>query len=75
MYPPDVVGLRSEGGTTDVKLVGELKVPWVAKHDLRTAMRGIPGLRQKIAQPLRDVQCLGCEYGFISTYEDTIFLR
>ena len=63
-------------GNTTIKLVGELKVPWVIQHDLGKAdRRPERELRQKIAQPVRDMQALGCEYGFISTYNHTIFLR
>ncbi|KAJ5458271.1 hypothetical protein N7475_009659 [Penicillium sp. IBT 31633x] len=72
---PDVVGLQDVGGNTNIKLVGELKTPWVIKHDLHLAVRRLCDLRQKIAQPVRDMQSLGCEYGFISTYNHTIFLR
>ncbi|KAJ5972898.1 uncharacterized protein N7479_002816 [Penicillium vulpinum] len=72
---PDVVGLQDVGGSTNIKLVGELKTPWVFNHDLHTAIRRLRDLRQKIAQPVRDMQSLGCEYGFISTYNYTIFLR
>lgn len=50
-------------------------MPWVIQHDLRSAVRRLRELRQKIAQPVRDMQALGCEYGFISTYTHTIFLR
>jgi hypothetical protein len=71
----DVVGLQDVGGNTTIKLVGELKTPWVIKHDLHSAVRRIRELRQKIAQPVRDMQALGCDYGFISTYNHTIFLR
>lgn len=72
---PDVVGLQDTNGTTEIKLVGELKTPWVDKHDLLVATSKQSELRRTIAQPLRDMQKLNCEYGFISTYEDTIFLR
>jgi hypothetical protein len=71
----DVVGLQDVAGNTTIKLVGELKTPWVIKHDLHSAVRRIRELRQKIAQPVRDMQALGCDYGFISTYNHTIFLR
>jgi hypothetical protein len=27
------------------------------------------------AQPVQDIQALGCEYGLVSTYSHTIFLR
>ncbi|OQE01913.1 hypothetical protein PENSOL_c003G11771 [Penicillium solitum] len=72
---PDIVGLQDANGTTEIKLVGELKTPWVHGHDLIVATAKQSELRRKIAQPMRDIQQLNCEYGFISTYEDTIFLR
>ncbi|KAJ5468653.1 hypothetical protein N7475_006405 [Penicillium sp. IBT 31633x] len=72
---PDIVGLQDVNGTTQVKLVGELKVPWVDDHELLAAVASQSNLRCKIAQPLRDMQKLHCEYGFISTYEETIFPR
>lgn len=74
-HPPDVVGLQDANGLTEIKLVGELKVPWVTTHDLTAAVARERNLRKKIAQPLRDMQMLDCEYGFVSTYEQTIFLR
>lgn len=72
---PDVVGLRYDHGATEIKLVGELKAPWINDHDLPGALSYEKSLRRKIAQPLRDMKNLNCEYGFISTYEETIFLR
>jgi hypothetical protein len=72
---PDVVALRSVGNDTTIKVVGELKVPWVWRHNLQTASEDITRLRVLVAQPLRDMKNLGCEYGFLSTYSHTIFLR
>lgn len=72
---PDVVALQDGSGSTSIKLIGELKVPWVGAHDLHTAAQDEDSLRRKLAQPVRDMQQLECEYGFISTYEHTIFLR
>ncbi|KZN84923.1 hypothetical protein EN45_090850 [Penicillium chrysogenum] len=49
---PDAVGLQPMAGNTTIKLVGELKVPWVIQHDLGKAdRRPERELRQKIAQP------------------------
>ncbi|OQD60484.1 hypothetical protein PENPOL_c023G07906, partial [Penicillium polonicum] len=67
--------LQDMSGNTITKMVGELKVPWVDVHNLQAAIYDLPSLWQKIAQPVRDMQALGCEYGFISTYTHTIFLR
>lgn len=72
---PDVVGLQDVAGNTTTKMVGESKVPWVDDHNLQAAVYDLPSLRQKTAQPVQDMRALGCEYGFISTYNHTIFLR
>lgn len=63
--------------TPDVILKGnrQLKVPWVREHELRTAYREENWLRALLAQPIKYVQDLNCMYGFLSTYEETIFLR
>lgn len=45
------------------------------KANLHLAVRRLCDLRQKIAQPVRDMQSLGCEYDFISTYNHTIVPR
>mgnify|MGYP007085893625 FL=1 len=34
---PDVVGLQDTNGTTEIKLVGKLKTPWVDEHVLLVA--------------------------------------
>lgn len=72
---PDIVVLRYEGNAAQIKVVGELKVPWVPKHHLKGKFRDHEVLRNKIAQPLRDMRQLNCEYGFLSTYEETMFIR
>lgn len=76
-YPntPDIVALQNGSDGPKIKLVGELKVPWVEAHDLQDAIKDEFLLRRIIAQPVRDMQGLDCEYGFISTYKDTVFLR
>ncbi|KAJ5956345.1 hypothetical protein N7501_010624 [Penicillium viridicatum] len=66
--------LQDMAGNTISKMVGELKVPWVDDHNLQAAIYDLPPFWQKVAQPVRDMQALGCEYGFISTYNHTIFL-
>jgi hypothetical protein len=73
---PDIVALSENLGVIGIKLVGELKVRWIPEHSLSDAtINDQAQLAIKLAQPLRDMQKLGCEYGFISTYEETVFLR
>lgn len=73
---PDIIALNENSGVVNIKLVGELKVPWVEEHSLDGAdFNDHKILACKLAQPLRDMQQLRCEYGFISTYEETVFLR
>lgn len=66
--------------TNQLKLVGELKAPWVSQHHIKDALRDLPFLprshfRVLIAQVLKYMKDLGCMYGFLSNYEETIFLR
>ncbi|KAJ5861476.1 uncharacterized protein N7529_008786 [Penicillium soppii] len=74
----------SFAGTPDVimkdvnrilKVVGELKVPWVYEHFLFDKLNNNHQLRNILAQPIRYMQSLGSVYGFISDYHKTIFLR
>ncbi|KAJ5360927.1 hypothetical protein N7517_010118 [Penicillium concentricum] len=67
-------GLQDVAGTS-IKPVGELKVPWVPEHDIQKAARHTNELKREITQRLRDMQCLGCHYGFLSTYNQTILLK
>ena len=74
--PSDLLALSEDSGVANVKIVGELKVPWVEEHSLDAADENDhPRLAVKLALPIRDMQLLGCEYGFISTYDETVFLR
>ncbi|KAJ5474708.1 hypothetical protein N7475_004274 [Penicillium sp. IBT 31633x] len=64
-----------------IKVVGEFKVPWVDEHSIALSRDTVqpfnPGFRLRIllAQPLKYMKDLQCMYGFLSTYEETIFLR
>lgn len=83
---PDVVGLSTivqgtavQGTTVQgrkvLRLVGELKVPWVPQHSLRDAYDKPQRLRHILGQPLLYMGELGSAFGFLSTYNQTIFLR
>ncbi|OQD69307.1 hypothetical protein PENPOL_c002G10652 [Penicillium polonicum] len=83
---PDVVGLSTivqgtavQGTTVQsrkvLRLVGELKVPWVPQHSLRDAYDKPQRLRHILGQPLLHMGELGSAFGFMSTYNQTIFLR
>jgi len=66
-----------KNNTNELKVIGELKVPWVAQRRIgdfysETQLRS---LRTLLAQPIDYMQDLNCMYGFLSTYNETIFLR
>jgi hypothetical protein len=58
-----------------LKVVGELKAPWITEHHIQPKLDGNRLLRKILAQPIKYMQDLGCMYGFLGTYEETIFLR
>lgn len=64
-----------KGNGNDLKVVGELKSPWVKEHQLSAFYHDEQLLRRAIAQPVEYMMDLRCKYGFISTYNETIFLR
>ncbi|KAF4154853.1 hypothetical protein CNMCM8927_008968 [Aspergillus lentulus] len=69
---PDVACMGSNG---TAELIGELKVPWVDSHSLTDAVTTDDKLRQVLGQIAEYMLDLGLAYAFMSTYEDTIFLR
>ncbi|KAI2791878.1 hypothetical protein POX_c04758 [Penicillium oxalicum] len=69
---PDVI-LKSTHN--ELKAVGEIKVPWIKEHSLILRSDDEEELREILAQPIRYMQDLNCMYGFLSTYDETIFLR
>lgn len=69
---PDVI-LKDDNHV--LKVVGELKVPWVREHFLDDKLDDDDELRNILAQPIKYMQKLGCVYGFLSNYKETIFLR
>ncbi|GAB1208341.1 hypothetical protein APSETT445_007089 [Aspergillus pseudonomiae] len=58
-----------------LKVVGELKVPWVSDHNIDGKLDEDWELRRILAQPIMYMQRLRCVYGFLSNYDETIFLR
>ncbi|KAJ5919737.1 hypothetical protein N7454_009572 [Penicillium verhagenii] len=58
-----------------LKVVGELKVPWVYEHEMSEAYEEETMLRHLLAQPIKYMKDLNCMYGFMSNYCETIFLR
>lgn len=74
---PDCVMKTSRN---ELKVVGELKVPWVPRHGITRYLRFEPFIqdsrfRVSVGQVLRYMKELGCMYGFLSNYEEAIFLR
>ncbi|KAJ5273886.1 hypothetical protein N7478_009011 [Penicillium angulare] len=59
----------------ELKVVGELKVPWVYEHEMCEAYEEESMLRYLLAQPIKYMKDLNCMYGFMSNYCETIFLR
>ncbi|KAJ5936683.1 hypothetical protein N7466_003133 [Penicillium verhagenii] len=69
---PDVI---LKDNNHQVKVAGELKVPWIADHWLEDKYNDVDQLRIILAQPIKYMQRLGCVYGFMSNYKEIIFLR
>ena len=69
---PDVI---LKDGNHVLKVVGELQVPWVCEHLLEDELYDVNELRNILAQQIKYMQMLGCVYGFLSNYEETIFLK
>ncbi|KAI2730069.1 hypothetical protein CBS147332_1921 [Penicillium roqueforti] len=74
---PDVVGLSTTvQGRDELRLIGELKVPWVIPHHSLSYAYGRPQrLKHVLGQPILYIGNLQCGFGFVSTYDETIFLR
>ncbi|KAE8330048.1 hypothetical protein BDV39DRAFT_191005 [Aspergillus sergii] len=58
-------------------IVGEIKVPWVDDHDIdRTLEDGFPRkISQLFGQIAQYMKLANLRYGFLSTYEQTVFFR
>ncbi|KAJ5968738.1 hypothetical protein N7501_004986 [Penicillium viridicatum] len=69
---PDSILMTS---SAQLRIVGELKVPWVPAHEMSEAYTDETMLRYLLAQPIQYMKDLNCMYGFMSNYRETIFLR
>jgi hypothetical protein len=58
-----------------LRVVGEVKVPWVLEHRLDLCAANPTLLRKVLGQPISYMLDLHCMYGFITNYDQTIFLR
>lgn len=68
---PDIVCLTDTG---QPRLVGEMKTPWA--HNIEEAMDPARPHRETwLAQITQYMFESGCRYGFLSTYEQTVFLK
>lgn len=74
-HVPDIVGLSITAQGTELRLVGEVMVPWVPEHSLSRVYGQTERLRHVFGQPILYMGDLQCAYGFISTYDETIFFR
>ncbi|KAJ5780058.1 hypothetical protein N7457_005218 [Penicillium paradoxum] len=76
---PDVVMLSlpdlQNANAQQLRVVGEVKVPWLMEHRLDLCATNSTLLREVLAQPISYMLDLGCVYGFITNYRQTIFLR
>jgi hypothetical protein len=73
--PDVIVRDNNPNHNHNVIVVGELKVPWVSDHTIGDKLDLEKALRKLLAQPIMYMQKLKCVYGFLSNYEETIFLR
>lgn len=69
---PDVAGLRRFNA--QLLFVGELKTPWFLAHSLSNISEE-QDLRDILGQIAQYMQGTNMAYGFMSNYEETIFLR
>ncbi|KAJ5890651.1 uncharacterized protein N7473_006879, partial [Penicillium subrubescens] len=76
--PPDFVLMTS---AHEAKVVGEVKVPWIREHNLRKLITEFESgakqdnFRHVLGQIAEYMFNSGLKYGFLTTYEHTIFLR
>ncbi|KAF7118389.1 hypothetical protein CNMCM5793_007906 [Aspergillus hiratsukae] len=69
---PDVACITGAG---HIRFVGELKTPWVRGHNQSSALDDDAWLRHVLGQITEYMRDVNLKYGFISTYNKTIFLR
>lgn len=76
---PDVVMLTlpdpQNANAQQLKVVGEDKVPWLAEHRLDVCTTNPLLFRRLLAQTILYMLELGCVYGFVTNYEQAMFLR
>ena len=76
---PDVVMLSlpdpQNNNAQQLRVVGEVKVPWLLEHRLDLCATNPTLLRKILAQPIAYMLDIGCMYGLITNYSQTIFLR
>ncbi|KAJ9490109.1 hypothetical protein VN97_g3167 [Penicillium thymicola] len=76
---PDIVMLNANSA---IKVVGEVKTPWAGNH-VKMLSRGVEAfedgnegrLRHLLGQVSRYMRDQNASYAFLSTYDETIFLR
>jgi hypothetical protein len=66
---------HQNGDIQHLRVVGEVKIPWVIEHNLDVAIREDHNIRHLLGQPIRYMYDLQCQYGFLTNYKETIFLR
>ncbi|KAJ9491367.1 hypothetical protein VN97_g1899 [Penicillium thymicola] len=74
-HVPGIVDLSTTVQGTELRLVGELMVPWVPEHSLSHVYGQTERLRHALGQPILYMGDLQSAFGFVSTYNETIFLR
>ncbi|KOS37893.1 hypothetical protein ACN38_g11300 [Penicillium nordicum] len=67
--------MNSSTGSLDLKAVGELKVPWVPDHGLSRGFVEQKITRVLLGQPAEFMYDLKVKYGWLSNYDETVFLR
>ncbi|KAJ5580254.1 uncharacterized protein N7459_006239 [Penicillium hispanicum] len=74
---PDIAMFATLNRRPELKAIGEMKVPWVIRHDISSTweLGDEEWFRTLLAQPIQYMKKLKCKYGFLSTYDQTIFLR
>ncbi|KAF9892635.1 hypothetical protein FE257_001037 [Aspergillus nanangensis] len=64
--------------TKHVRIVSEFKTPWIDAHNLAASFSGADGTvppSKQLGQIAEYMYDLHLKYGFMSTYEETVFLR
>jgi hypothetical protein len=72
LYTPDFIMKNS---ASQLKAIGEGKVHWISAHQLKAWRDDPVHLRRLYAQTLMYMHDLGCMYGFITTYNETVLFR